>query len=888
MRHAVEKESKKWTVEASAYGFRPEQRIIHYDKDEEILENFILVPLGKDNIKIKVTDRESGEVISGAQVRLTDDSNYGAVMTDAIGIAEVKDVFEGPHHIRVFAPGYDVSQSEVHVFGQDNKTFEVKLAPFNGEENVIFYGDGHIENWWIGLAFVDPGVAFVTRFTAEKSGKVSAVEMAFTDTHAAAKGNEIGAIMLKANAKGEIVPVAAPIITQVETGNGGGKYNRISLEEFDAYVEEGEDFYLGTYQIHPQKDSPALLFKYAYGQTDALERAFAWAGELITAEELDLDYWVPAIKAVVTEGERLPSKLVEPELTNVDYLTFTNKESVNLQGKAPKGSEVTIFDGETELDKVTATDGTFSYVANLAKDNTKLRFQSKLGEDTSNLSKIYTMVLDQKAPVLNVETPVNNITVDTERITLRGTAKDTNISHATINGELVALAGEKFEQSILLNEGTNLITITAFDRAGNKAEHSLNVKYNRPSEVDPGLEILEMNPATDVTLKPGEEITLSFKGTPGMKAYYQLTAQMGLSAQTDLRVPMKEITAGNYQATYKAPKNISGTFNVVYSLSVETYETNAVSPGRLVIQGALVPRVSRVFGVNRYASAAEFSKQSFKFSDTVILTESVILADSVLAGPLSVAMDAPVLLTSKDELRKETLAEIQRLDAKKIVILGGSAAISDKVKDLLAKDYEVERLAGANRYETSVLVAKRVHELTNNDSLFITNGRAFADSLVVGAVSGKAGRGVTPIVFADKTGLRDSVSSYIEAGNWNKTWIIGGDNVLSEQVVNELKAYKPTRLAGASRYETSTIIAKQFNPNLTRLALAEGRRGLDALTSAVYLAKQDIPVLLTQSTKMSEPVKEMISSEIFEVIILGGVSAIGDEVEAEVHQLLKK
>lgn len=890
MRHAVEKDTQKWTVEASAYGFRSEQRIIHYDKDEEILENFILVPLGKDDIQIKVTDRESGEVISGAQVRLTDDSNYGAVITDATGVAKVQDVFEGPHHLRVFAPGYDANQSEIHVFGSDNKTFEIKLTPFTGEENVIFYGDDGTEDWWIGLAFVDPGVAFVNRFTAEKSGKVTAVEMSFTDTHAAAKGNEIGAIMLRANAKGQIVPVAAPLIVQVEPGEGGGKYNRISLEQFDAYVEEGEDFYLGTYQIHPQKDSPALQFKYAWGQEDALERAFVWAGELIPTRDpsVELDFWVPAIKAVVTEGERLPAKLAAPELTNVDYLTYTNESSISLKGKAPEGSEVTILDGETELGKVTATNGSFTYKATLSKDITKLRFQAKLNDDTSYLSKIYTMVLDQKAPTIDVETPNNNITVETERITLRGTAKDANIDHALVNGELISLAGDKFEQSVLLREGSNSITITAFDRAGNKAEHTLNVTYDRPSEINPGLKIHEMQPAMDVTLKPGQETTLSFKGNPGMKAYYQLTAPMGLMAQSDLRVPMKETTDGMYSATYTVPENVSGTFNVVFSLAVDDYEVSQKATGRLIIQGALSPRVNRVYGMNRFATAAELSHQTFETNDTVILAESDILADSVLAGPLSVAMNAPVLLTTKDQIPKETIAEIQRLKAKNVVVLGGKLAISTKVEDLLKKDYAVERLAGATRFETSVLVAKKVNQLTNNDSLFITNGHAFADSLVVGAVSQKAGRGVTPILFTEKDGMEATVRTYIEAGTWNKTWVVGGTLVVTNEVIKELEAYNPTRLAGATRYETSVMIAKKFNPNITRLALAEGSRGLDALTSAVYLANKDVPVLLTESTRLPEPVKATLSSEIFEVIILGGPSAVGEEVEAEIEQLLKK
>ncbi|WFF73199.1 S8 family serine peptidase [Proteiniclasticum sp. QWL-01] len=886
MRHAVEKSSSKWTLEASAYGYKTERRSITFGPNETIEENFILVPLQRDDIKIKVTNRLTGEPIPEAQIRLTDDSNYKPALSSESGEGTLTDVYEGAHTLRVFAPGYDVSESRIQVFADDNDIIQIRLNPYQGQEKILNYGDPGLETWWRGLAFLDPGIGFVMRFTAEERGKVSAVEMAFTDRHPVAKGSEIGILVLVKNEKGNFVPAAEPFVASVEIGH----YNRISLEALDVYVEKGEDFYLGTYQVHPQKDSPALVFKPTYDDPTPTRRSYAWVGDLIPFEDPALELWdlAPAIKAVMTEGDRLPSPLETPVLTNRDYLTYTKDNVIDLKGTAPAGSTVTILDQETVVDQIRATDGSFTWRATLNKPTTKLRFRSEMADRQSYLSMPYSLVLDQTEPVVEIETPQDAITVQSSQITLRGTARDEHIESIQVNGKRIALAGETFEQTLKLQEGDNEIAICAMDQAGNKTLRKVAIRYDRPTETDPHLEIREMKPQSDVSLKPGEATVLSFSGTPGMNAFFQLTAPMGLSAQRDLRVPMQEVASGQYEATYTVPDNLSGTFQVNFHLAVEGYETGATAQGRLIIDGSLSPRLTRIFGLNRYATAVEISKQAFDTSKVVLLTESEILADSVLAGPLSVAMNAPVLLTGKNDIPKETLAEINRLKAENVLILGGKLAISEEVETALAKDFKVERLAGATRFDTSVLVARKIHELTGNDSFFVTNGHAFADSLVVGAVSGNAGQGTTPILFAQKDEVPVQIRNYLNTGTWKKTWVIGGSSVLSEQVMSALKQYQPTRLAGATRYATAAVIARQFTPNLTRLALAEGSRGLDALTSAVYLANHTMPVLLTQKSEIPQPVKDCLSADLFEVLILGGPSAIAEEAEAQIKLLLSK
>lgn len=90
--------------------------------------------------------------------------------------------------------------------------------------------------------------------------------------------------------------------------------------------------------------------------------------------------------------------------------------------------------------------------------------------------------------------------------------------------------------------------------------------------------------------------------------------------------------------------------------------------------------VDRVSGPDRFNTAIQVSKEGWETSNTVIIARSDDYADALAATPLAYQLDAPILLTSTTSLNADTKAEIKRLKAKKVIILGGTGAISDKVQ----------------------------------------------------------------------------------------------------------------------------------------------------------------------------------------------------------------
>ena len=100
------------------------------------------------------------------------------------------------------------------------------------------------------------------------------------------------------------------------------------------------------------------------------------------------------------------------------------------------------------------------------------------------------------------------------------------------------------------------------------------------------------------------------------------------------------------------------------------------------------------------------------------------LSGSAAAG----AKGSPILLVDTRTVPSPTLAELKRLQPKKITLLGGTAAVSAAVATQLQSVAPVTRIAGADRYATSAAVSKAT--FTTAPRLLLATGTTFADVLV--------------------------------------------------------------------------------------------------------------------------------------------------------------
>jgi hypothetical protein len=124
-------------------------------------------------------------------------------------------------------------------------------------------------------------------------------------------------------------------------------------------------------------------------------------------------------------------------------------------------------------------------------------------------------------------------------------------------------------------------------------------------------------------------------------------------------------------------------------------------------------RTVRIFGADRYTTAAATSASTFKDASkvsTVVLATGEAWPDALGAAGLAGAVRGPVLLTHSLGLTAAARQEIVRLAPERVLVVGGEGAVSDGVLDEIRTlgIPVVDRIGGLDRYETAALVAERL------------------------------------------------------------------------------------------------------------------------------------------------------------------------------------
>ena len=290
-------------------------------------------------------------------------------------------------------------------------------------------------------------------------------------------------------------------------------------------------------------------------------------------------------------------------------------------------------------------------------------------------------------------------------------------------------------------------------------------------------------------------------------------------------------------------------------------------------RGETTPNITdRVHGYDRIETGIKLSQKYYGKAKTVIVVRHELFPDSMTASVLAKLKDAPILLNSTGRLDPRVGAEIKRLGAEEIIIVGGPDSISENVREDL-KDYDndkdVERIAGVDRYGTSEMVARRVTSITGKKDIgVIASGQVFSDALSVGTFASREG---FPILLVKKNQVPDQVLRAIKDLEIKKIYIAGGTNSISKSTESKLPTVVE-RMAGKDRYETSVAIAKTKFKDSKEVFIASGEEFADALVISPVSGKYNRPTLLaSRNNRTNSVVKKYIEESYFtSITAIGG------------------
>ncbi|GAB3244953.1 hypothetical protein GCM10027562_01210 [Arthrobacter pigmenti] len=229
-------------------------------------------------------------------------------------------------------------------------------------------------------------------------------------------------------------------------------------------------------------------------------------------------------------------------------------------------------------------------------------------------------------------------------------------------------------------------------------------------------------------------------------------------------------------------------------------ELRRLAPQRIVITGGPIAinetvaaqlreyttgSVTRVAGPRAADTAASISRASQQPGvDRVYVTTSAKFPDA-MAGASPAARDGhPVLLAERRTIPAATTAELERLQAKEIVVLGGPLAVSEAVAADLSRLGTVTRVGGATLYDTAALISNKYFDQDTRE-VFIATGGDFPDALSVGPVAGRMG---APILLVPSNGpVPAAVQTGLKRLDLRRVTILGGPLAVSAEVEDQLR-----------------------------------------------------------------------------------------------------
>lgn len=319
----------------------------------------------------------------------------------------------------------------------------------------------------------------------------------------------------------------------------------------------------------------------------------------------------------------------------------------------------------------------------------------------------------------------------------------------------------------------------------------------------------------------------------------------------------------------------------------------------VVDEGDAVPAI-RLLGSSRFDTAADIAIDTSPAA-AVFGSETVIVAlgdnyPDALAATYAAGLErAPILLAQTTELPVATASALEGLTPERILLIGGPAAVNADVEAELATYAEVTRVAGSNRDETALEVA-RLGDADGDGALdngattaIVASSSDFVGAVVAGPVSAAAG---WPLILTNAEQLSPAASTAITELGITEVIIAGGPDYVSNAVAGELTSLpgvSVSRILGASPGLLSAQMARFAEAELgftdTHANIATGSDFADALAigaHAAFDAAGPSPVLLTEGEALGEHATAFLTERATcgfrNLHVAGGTAAVSDEV----------
>jgi hypothetical protein len=370
---------------------------------------------------------------------------------------------------------------------------------------------------------------------------------------------------------------------------------------------------------------------------------------------------------------------------------------------------------------------------------------------------------------------------------------------------------------------------------------------------------------------------------------YRLIGQMPgepWAPQPPVFVPSPDGWSGQFLPAEKAPvvefltpTLTAGKTYYFKVTSVDRDELEGESSSVATVRAGSTAR--RFSGKTAADTAVATSRAFFKQADTVVLARSSKPHDQATAAGLAGSHASPLLLASDKGISTATAAEIKRLGAAEVMVVGASDGLVSSIASTLGTQTAVSRVAGSDRYGTAAAVARAMAsaEATPGRMAFLVRGDRPADALAVipAAYAQRA-----PVLFTQRSKMPAATRNAITELDFESIMVVGDTDIITEESVSAAVPWiEADRLYGSNSSELAVTMAdlavESEVASYGITAIVNPKTYPEAVVGAVAAGARGGVAILTNADKLPASSAQALNGQVMQikrVEVYGGAATL--------------
>ena len=246
-------------------------------------------------------------------------------------------------------------------------------------------------------------------------------------------------------------------------------------------------------------------------------------------------------------------------------------------------------------------------------------------------------------------------------------------------------------------------------------------------------------------------------------------------------------------------------------------------------------RIIRLAGEDRFSTGMRIAAELSKLSGApqrIFAVCAYNYPDALAGGPVAAIMGCPMIYVDDNA----DLSQIGRFAGScgctSVTILGGEKAVSAQTEERLRALglTDIERVSGADRYQTALRTAIRYDSLFTGNMACIATGEAFPDALSGGALAAEL---MSPLVLVNNSTSVSGLYDYLNERLPGRIYVLGGKAAVSDYAMeclrnNTVMTPPPTTTTKSNKGNAAYVLSPDYRSKYY-IVVFEGSQ-----TTAVY------------------------------------------------------